>query len=70
MKKLLEISIEEYGPLTKIENKSKYLTLVISEVPIPPKRKYRDIMILRPRDHLIYEYELDFTKISMRWEER
>ena len=59
--------IEKNGNITKFTNFSEYI-IVISLKPIKPKRKYKDLFVVRAREFLIDEYNIDMNIISFRFE--
>lgn len=61
------LKIEKLGKITKFTNYSN-MNVIISILPIKPKRKYIDIFLIRAREFHIYEDEIDMTKISIRFE--
>jgi len=60
-------NIEKFLPATKFTNSSKY-TVILSRIPIPPKRKYKDIMFVRPGAFVIIDREIEMTAFSIRFE--
>ncbi len=62
------LEIEQNAHVTTIKNHSQY-KLIISVLPVKPKIKSRDFMILPKQMFWIDEHGLDLTKISLRFEE-
>lgn len=58
------IMIETLKHITKITNKSN-LDMILSIKPVKPKRKYIDILLVKKCEFLIYENEIDLSKISI-----
>ncbi len=67
MNKFFEIEV--FGKAIKLTNHSK-LKLIMSAVPVSPKRKYKDLRIVHPKNFVIFDfdYEFDISKISFRFE--
>lgn len=55
--------------VTKFTNYSEYIC-IISNIPIPPKRKYIDITLIYPKQFKIFDSPIDITTISIRFEKK
>jgi len=64
--------IEKIGHIIRISNSSEFC-MIISLVPIKPKRKYIDIRIVKPGEFVIFDdldYRIELKDLSFRFEER
>lgn len=61
------LTIETIGSVTQITNYSKY-KIILSSIPIKPKRAFMDLHILEPGRIVFFDFEFDLTKISFRFE--
>lgn len=65
----LVFKVIQKNGLTIIENHSN-LNIIISLKPVPPKRKYNDIILIRPNSFKLFDkhYKIDLTTISFSME--
>jgi hypothetical protein len=59
------LKIEKIGHVTKITNNSPF-DLIVSETPIPPKRKYVDRILIKKGYSLTFE--IDLTLLSFKFD--
>ena len=62
------LTIIQSEGLTKIVNQSKY-RIFISIIPIRPKRKYEEFLLIQRGGFIVFEADIDLTKVSFRFED-
>jgi hypothetical protein len=62
-----EVKQNAKGNISFLINHSNYY-LYVSVIPIPPKRKYYDILRVNPNTIIVIEQELMITNLSFRLE--
>lgn len=66
---ILQIDIDKELKLVKFTNNSDY-KIIISLMPVKPKRTYKDIALVPHGNYIMYENtELDLTTLSFRFED-
>lgn len=60
------LEIKQNGNITMITNHSQY-KLIISILPVKPKRKHRDYLLVAKQTFYVLEHGLDLTSISFRF---
>ncbi len=64
--KEIKLSVEQKQNITIFTNETD-MGLIISYIPVKPKRKYTDIMFVKPNEFIIYDNPLDLTQVSFRF---
>lgn len=61
--------IQVIQKVLKLTNHSK-LRLIMSDVPVKPKRKYKALRIVPPKSFIIFDFdeEFDMSTVSFRFE--
>lgn len=68
--KEIKFSIEQKGNISIFTNETE-MYIEVSLIPVKPKRKYHDIMIIRPGQFVIHDsYQLDLSKLCFRFTTR
>lgn len=62
------LKIEKVRECVKITNNSPF-DLIISEKPIPPKRKYINRVLIKTKQCIIFDHPIDLTTISFSFVE-
>lgn len=67
MDKEIKFSVEQKGNITIFTNETN-MYIEVSLIPVKPKRKYIDIMVITPGKCVIHDsYVLDLSKLCFRF---
>ena len=67
MDKEIKFSVEQKGNITIFTNETN-MYIEVSLIPVKPKRKYIDIMVITPGKWVIHDsYVLDLSKLCFRF---